>query len=152
MTQTTFARTNRSAARWVLVDASKERLGRMATHVARILMGKHKPEYTPHADVGDFVVVINSADVQVTGRKATDKLYYRHTRHPGGLVTTPYPKMREKHPEEMVRLAVRRMMPKTNLGRHMMRKLKIYPGKDHPHQSQAPEALSFGTASARKES
>jgi large subunit ribosomal protein L13 len=145
MHQTTQSVTNRAGAKWVLVDASKETLGRMATRIAQILMGKHRPTYTPHADTGDFVVVVNAADVQVTGRKATDKTYHRHTRYPGGLKATPYPKMREKHPDEMVRSAVRRMMPKTTMGRHMMRKLKIYPGKDHPHTAQSPEPISFGT-------
>jgi large subunit ribosomal protein L13 len=145
MSSTTFLATNRGSAKWILVDASKETLGRMSTEVARILMGKHKPGYTPHADCGDFVIVVNARDVQVTGRKSTDKQYYRHTRFPGGLVTLPYPKMREKHPDEIVRRAVRRMLPKTTLGRHMLTKLKIYPGKEHPHDAQRPEAVSFGT-------
>ena len=145
MNKTTMASTHRDAAKWFVVDASKEVLGRMAARVARILMGKHKPEYTAHADTGDYVVVVNAADVQVTGRKAADKVYRHHTHWPGGLVERPYAEVRAKHPDEMVRLAVRRMLPKTTLGRHMMEKLLVYPGKEHPHQAQKPETLSFGT-------
>lgn len=143
MNKTTLASTNRAAATWYVVDASRETLGHMAAGIARILMGKHKPSYTPHADVGDFVVVLNAADVGVTGRKATDKLYRRYTGYPGGLVTETFAQVRERRPQDMVRLAVRRMMPKTTLGRHMMRKLKIYAGKEHPHHAQQPVALSF---------
>jgi large subunit ribosomal protein L13 len=145
MTKTTLAATSRSTAKWHVVDASQEVLGRMAAQIARILMGKHRPTYTPHADMGDFVVVTNAADVIVTGRKATDKVYIHHTRYPGGLVKTPYPEMKQRHPTEMVREAVRRMMPKTTLGRHMLRKLKVFPGKDHTHHAQKPEPLAFGT-------
>ena len=145
MTKTTFSSTSRSTAKWHVVDASKEVLGRMAAQIARVLMGKHKPIYTPHADMGDFVVVTNAADVVVTGRKATDKVYIHHTRYPGGLVTIPYPEMKRRHPTEMVREAVRRMLPKTTLGRHMLRKLKVYAGKDHEHHAQKPEPLAFGT-------
>ena len=147
MTKTTLASTARSTAAWHVVDASQEVLGRMAARVARILMGKHKPTYTPHADTGDFVVVINAADVQVTGRKATDKVYRHHTRYPGGLVTTTYAERRTYHPTEIVREAVRRMLPKTTLGRHMLRKLKVFKGKDHTHHAQQPAPLSFGTGS-----
>lgn len=145
MTKTTLATTSRATAKWFLVDASREVLGRMATQVARILMGKHKPTYTPNADTGDFVIVINSADVQLTGRKSADKVYRYHTRYPGGLRTVSYPRMRTQHPTEMVREAVRRMLPKTTLGRHMLRKLKVVAGKDHGHHAQKPEVLSFGT-------
>lgn len=146
MQKTTLAVTQRHEADWYVVDASRETLGRMATRVARILMGKHKPNYTPHADVGDFVVVINAADVQVSGTKAESKVYRRHTSYPSGLRETLYSKMRERHPTEMVRLAVRRMMPKNTLGRHMMRKLKVHGGAQHPHHAQNPKPLSFGTA------
>lgn len=145
MTKTTLATTSRATAKWFLVDASREVLGRMSAQIARILMGKHKPTYTPNADTGDFVVVINAADVQVTGRKASDKVYRYHTRYPGGLRTVPYPRMKALHPTEMVREAVRRMLPKTTLGRHMLRKLKVVAGKEHGHHAQKPEALSFGT-------
>ena len=145
MHQTTLRSTNRAAAKWYVVDASNEVLGRLAVQVARILMGKHQPGYTPFSDTGDFVVVTNAKDVQVTGRKGEDKEYRHHSGYPGGMKTHTYPWMREKHPEEIVRLAVKRMLPKTTRGRHMLRKLKIYPGADHPHHSQKPEPLSFGT-------
>lgn len=147
MKQTTLAATDRASAHWYLVDASQEVLGRMAVRIAMILQGKHKPTYTPHADVGDFVVVVNARDVRVTGRKAQDKVYRHHTGYPGGLVEQSYQRMRERHPEEIIRLAVRRMLPKTTMGRHMMRKLKVYASKEHPHHAQKPEPLSFDTAS-----
>jgi large subunit ribosomal protein L13 len=121
----------------------------MAARVALILQGKHKPTYTPHADVGDFVVVTNAKNVGITGRKAEQKIYRRHTGYPGGLVETTYQRMRERHPEDIVRLAVRRMMPKTTLGRHMLRKLKVYAGKDHPHHAQKPEVLTISGAAAK---
>lgn len=146
MQKTTLATTRRHEAAWHVVDASRETLGRMATRVARILMGKHKPTYTPHADVGDFVVVINAADVRVSGTKAETKVYRRHTTFPGGLRETSYARMRERHPTEMVRLAVKRMMPKGTLGRTMLKKLKVYGGAEHPHHAQNPQPLSFGTA------
>ncbi len=145
MNKTTFATTNRAAAQWHVVDASQEVLGRMAANVARVLQGKHKPTYTPHADVGDFVVVVNATKIQVTGRKAEKKVYRRYTGYPGGQVVESFARMQERHPTEIVRLAVRRMMPKTTMGRHMLRKLKIYAGNDHPHHAQKPEALAFGT-------
>lgn len=144
MNDTTFSSTDRAQARWFVVDASKEVLGRMAARLALVLQGKHKPEYTPHADVGDFVVVVNASKVRVTGRKAERKVYRRHTGYPGGLVEESFARMRERHPEDVIRLAVRRMMPKTTMGRHMMRKLKVYPGAEHPHHAQKPEAMSFG--------
>ena len=145
MNKTTLAVTNRSTAKWFVVDAQKEVLGRLAARVAQILMGKHKPEYTPHADTGDYVIVINAGDVQVTGRKATDKVYRHHTHWPGGLVERPYPEVKARHPDEMVRLAIRRMMPKTTMGRHMMGKLHVYAGKEHHHHAQRPEPLLLGT-------
>lgn len=141
MTKTTLATTSRSTAQWYVVDASKEVLGRMAARVAKVLQGKNKPTWTPHADVGDFVVVVNAADVRLTGRKSEDKVYRSHTGWPGGLREIPYQAMKAKHPDAMVREAVRRMMPKTTLGRHMLTKLKVYPGKDHPHHAQRPEPL-----------
>jgi large subunit ribosomal protein L13 len=149
MDQTTLAVTSRAAARWFVVDASKEVLGRMAARIATILQGKHKPIYTPHADVGDYVVVINAREVQVTGRKAEGKVYRHHTGWPGGLIERPFAELRDHHPEEIIRLAVRRMLPKTTMGRHMLGKLKVYAGKEHPHHAQSPEALSFGTLPAR---
>lgn len=143
MNQTTFSTTDRDSARWYVVDASKEVLGRMSARVSQILQGKHKPTYTPHADTGDFVVVINAADVQVTGRKAEQKVYRHYTGYPGSLTETSYERMRERHPRDIVREAVRRMLPKTTMGRHMLRKLKVYEASEHPHHAQKPEPLSF---------
>lgn len=145
MPKTTIATKSREDARWFVVDASQERLGRMAARIAQMLQGKHKPTYTPHVDTGDYVVVINAENVQLTGTKATDKVYRRHTGWHGGLRETSYPRMRERHPDRMVRLAVKRMMPKTNLGRDMLDKLKVYAGDAHDHHAQKPETLSFGT-------
>jgi large subunit ribosomal protein L13 len=142
---TTFAKTKRSGARWFVVDASQEVLGRMATRIATVLQGKHKPAWTPHADVGDFVVVVNAKQVQTTGRKTEDKLYHHYTGNHGGLVAVPLGRMMERHPTEAVRLAVKRMLPKTTLGRHMLSKLKVFPGAEHTHHAQRPEPLAFGT-------
>jgi large subunit ribosomal protein L13 len=151
MNKTTFSTTDRAKASWYVVDASSEILGRMAAQIARRLQGKHKPTYTPHADVGDFIVVVNAAKSVVTGAKATDKVYRHHTGWHGGLVERAFPEMVRRHPEDIVKLAVRRMMPKTTMGRHMMTKLKVYPGAEHPHHAQKPEPLSFGTLSGRDE-
>ena len=151
MNKTTFSSTDRAAARWHVVDASQEVLGRLAANVARILQGKHKPTYTPHADVGDFVVVLNAAKVQVTGRKAENKVYLRYTGYPGGQVAESFAHLQERRPEDIIRLAVRRMMPKTTMGRHMLKKLKVYAGNDHPHHAQKPEALTFGTGAESRE-
>jgi large subunit ribosomal protein L13 len=142
---TTFAKTQREKAAWWVVDASQEVLGRMATRVSQILQGKHKPTWTPHADTGDFVVVVNAEKVQVTGRKRSDKLYYHYTGNHGGLVTQNYERMLDRHPTDIVKLAVRRMLPKTDLGRHMLTKLKVYVGAEHPHHAQDPKPLSLGT-------
>ena len=141
---TTFAVTNRNKASWHVVDASNEILGRMSARIAEILQGKHKPEYTPHADVGDFVIVVNAKAVQVTGRKADDKFYRHYTGNHGGLVTEFYPRWLERKPTEIVRVAVRRMLPKTALGRHMLSKLKVYAGPEHRHDAQEPKPLVCG--------
>jgi large subunit ribosomal protein L13 len=145
MQKTTVAKTDRNRADWYVVDASRETLGRMAAEIARRLMGKHKPAYTPHVDVGDFIIVTNAAKVQVSGAKRERKVYRWHTHHPGGLREVPFAELIRRHPDEVVRLAVRRMMPKTNLGRAMMRKLKIYADDRHEHHAQKPQPLSFGT-------
>ncbi|MDA1195715.1 MAG: 50S ribosomal protein L13 [Planctomycetota bacterium] len=145
MQKTTVAKTDRNHAEWYVVDASKERLGRMAAEIARRLMGKHKPLYTPHADVGDYIVVINATQVQLTGAKKQNKVYRSHTQYPGGLREIPYAVMMERHPDEVIRLAVRRMMPKTILGRHMLKKLKVYADASHDHHAQNPTPLAFGT-------
>lgn len=132
--------------RWYHVDAEGKVLGRLAVEVARILMGKNKPTYTPHLDTGDFVVITNAEKVIVTGRKADQKKYYHYTGYPGGLVETSYRRMQERKPDEIVRLAVRRMLPKTKLGRSMISKLKIHAGSEHPHTAQQPETLELKTA------
>ena len=132
--------------RWFLVDAEGTVLGRLAVEVARILMGKHKPTYTPHMDTGDFVVIVHAEKVELTGKKSVKKEYFHHTGYPGGLVKTPFWRMQEQKPEEIIRLAVRRMLPKTKLGRHMFMKLKVYRGADHPHSAQQPVALELKKA------
>ncbi len=134
-----MARPREVERRWYLVDAEGQTLGRLATEIARILRGKNKPQYTPHVDTGDFVVVVNAEKVVVTGRKAEQKVYYRHTGYPGGLKETSYEVMLERKPTEILRKAVRGMMPKTRLGRQQLRKLKIYAGPEHPHEAQNPQ-------------
>jgi large subunit ribosomal protein L13 len=124
---------------WLLVDASQYVLGRMATRIARILMGKHKPIYTPHVDMGDFVVVLNAAKVQVTGKKQRNKIYQRYTGWVGGRKEETMASLLERKPEEVIKLAVKRMLPKTKLGRAMLDKLKIYRGTEHKHQGQNPQ-------------
>jgi large subunit ribosomal protein L13 len=129
---------------WHLVDAEAVPLGRMASRIARILQGKHRPVYTPHIDTGEFVVVINAKQVLLTGRKKDQKVYHKYTGWAGGLREIKIRDVLEKKPEDVVRLAVRRMMPKTKMGRHMLKKLKIYPGAEHPHEAQNPQPLDIG--------
>lgn len=129
--------------RWHLVDGEDQVVGRLASRLARVLMGKHRPEYTPHMDTGDYVVVVNAAKVRFTGRKAADKRYFHYTGHPGGLRERTVADLLERKPEDVLRLAVRRMLPKTRLGRQMILKLKIYPGADHPHEAQQPQPLTL---------
>ena len=126
---------------WLLVDADGQTLGRLATRIADALRGKRKPEYTPHCDVGDFVIVVNAEKVSVTGKKREEKLYYRHSGYPGGLRSRTLGEMLERRPEEVVRRAVRGMLPRTRLGRAQLRKLKVYAGPDHPHAAQKPEPM-----------
>jgi len=128
---------------WFVVDANNAVLGRLASQIATILKGKHRPEYTPHADCGDNVVVINAEKIRVTGRKESDKLYYRHSGYAGGLKTVSLADQRERHPERIIAAAVKGMMPKTPLGRDMLKKLKVYAGEDHPHAAQKPVALTL---------
>ena len=128
---------------WWVVDADGKTLGRMATEIALRLRGKHKPEYTPHADVGDFVVVVNAEKVAVTGKKETDKIYWRHTGFPGGIKGKSLGKMREEKPEKMIEIAVKGMLPKNPLGRAMYKKLKVYKGDSHPHAAQQPQTLEL---------
>jgi len=127
--------------RWWLVDAEGKTLGRLATRVARILRGKHKPMYTPHLDVGDYVVVINAEKVALTGRKADQKTYFTHSGYMGHEKHIPFRRMIERHPDRVIELAVKGMLPKNKLGQHMRKKLKVYAGVDHPHQGQEPHPL-----------
>jgi len=131
------------APRWYVVDATDQVLGRMATRIAMVLMGKHKPTYTPHVDTGDFVVVINAEKIRVTGAKRTDKQYDWFTRYPGGRKVSNFETMQAKHPGKIIELAVRRMLPKSKLGHKMLSKLKVYAGSEHPHQAQQPEKLEL---------
>jgi large subunit ribosomal protein L13 len=126
---------------WLVVDASGKTLGRLATQIADALRGKRKPEYTPHCDVGDFVIVVNAEKIAVTGNKRADKLYYRHSGYPSGLRSRTLGDMLERRPEEVIRLAVKGMLPRTRLGRAQLRKLKVYAGPDHPHAAQKPEPM-----------
>ena len=128
---------------WFVVDAQGKILGRLATEVARILRGKHKPIYTPHLDTGDFVVVINADKVALSGRKADQKEYFRHTGYMCGEKFIPFRRMLEKHPERVIEIAVKGMLPKNALGKQMRKKLKVYAGSDHPHQAQQPETLNI---------
>ncbi len=127
--------------RWYVIDASGKTLGRLATQIADILRGKRKPEYTPHVDVGDFVIVVNAEKVAVTGRKREQKIYYRHSGYPGGLRQRTLAEQLEQQPEEVIRLAVRGMLPRNRLARQQLRKLKVYRGPEHPHEAQRPEPL-----------
>lgn len=129
---------------WFVIDAAEQTLGRLATEVARRLRGKHKPEYTPHVDTGDYIVVINAEKVIVTGKKTTDKMYHHHTGFPGGLKTISFEKLQDKKPEMIIELAVKGMLPKNPLGRAMYKKMKVYAGAEHPHAAQQPQELTLG--------
>jgi large subunit ribosomal protein L13 len=130
--------------KWYIVDAEGKTLGRLATEIASVLKGKHKPIYTPHVDTGDFVVVINAEKVVVTGNKANQKLYRKHSGFQGGLKEIPYAVMMKKHPERIISIAVRGMIPHNKLGSQMIKKLKVYAGTEHPHTAQQPEVLEIG--------
>jgi large subunit ribosomal protein L13 len=127
--------------RWYVVDAEGKVLGRLASQIAHILRGKHKPIFSPHQDVGDFVVVINAEKVKLTGKKMEQKTYFRHSGYIGGTTYTPVSLMLQKHPERVIEFAVKRMLPKNALGRKMFKKLKVYAGPEHPHAAQKPEVL-----------
>jgi len=129
--------------KWYVVDASGKTLGRLASRIATVLMGKHKPEYTPHVDTGDYVIVVNADKVVLTGKKLDQKFYYRHSGYPGGLKMISARQMLQKHPERLIYQAVKRMLPKTALGRKMLKKLKVYASPDHPHSAQKPEPLEI---------
>ena len=142
----TFVATPENRQRdWVIVDAEGQTLGRLASEIAMVLRGKRKPEYTPHCDVGDFVVVINAEKIAVTGKKRTDKVYYRHTGYPGGIRSRTLEEMLDRRPEEVIRKAVKGMLPRNRLARQQLRKLKVYAGTDHPHEAQQPTALEIKT-------
>ncbi len=130
---------------WYVVDAEGKTLGRLATRIADTLRGKHKPEYTPHVDTGDFVVVVNAEKISVTGNKRAEKLYHRHSGYPGGLKTRTLNDMLERRPEEVIRLAVKGMLPKNRLARKQITKLKVYAGPDHPHAAQKPQPMEIET-------
>ena len=128
---------------WFVVDAEGKTLGRLSAEIALRLRGKHKPEYTPHVDTGDYIVVVNAEKIRVSGNKSKDKLYHFHSEYPGGLKTFSFEKLQERDPERPLRLAVKGMLPRGPLGRAMMRKLKIYAGTEHPHAAQQPQALNI---------
>ena len=128
---------------WYMVNASGLRLGRLATEIARRIRGKHKPEFTPHMDTGDYIVVVNADKIRVTGNKAKDKMYYRHSGYPGGLKSANFTKMQAKKPGEVIHLAVKGMLPRGPLGRAMLKKLRVYAGETHPHEGQQPELLEL---------
>jgi large subunit ribosomal protein L13 len=128
--------------KWYLVDADSQVLGRLATRVAMLLMGKEKPTYSDFLDSGDFVIIVNAEKIRMTGKKLDDKKYYSHSRYPGGLKEINARRLLQKHPERLVQSAVKGMLPKNKLGRRMIRRLKVYSGQDHPHQAQQPEPLN----------
>jgi large subunit ribosomal protein L13 len=130
---------------WYVVDAAGQTLGRLATQIADLLRGKRKPAYTPHVDVGDFVIVVNAEQVAVSGGKRTDKKYYRHSGYPGGLRVRTFEEMIARRPEEVIRLAVKGMLPRNRLARKQLTKLKVYAGPDHPHVAQKPQPLEIHT-------
>ena len=128
---------------WFLVNAEGKTLGRLASEIAQVLRGKHKPIYTPHLDCGDFVIVVNAEKVRVTGRKLDQKMYYRHTGYPGGIKSISLRNQLQQHPERVLEAAVRGMLPRNRLGRKMLKKLKVYAGNSHPHQAQQPKVLEL---------
>ena len=140
----TFTAKNETVQRdWYIVDAAGQTLGRLATEIASRLRGKHKPEYTPHVDTGDYIVVINAEKVCVTGKKTSDKIYYSHTGFPGGIKEISFEKLIDKAPERVLEAAVKGMLPRNPLGRDMSRKLKVYAGTNHPHAAQQPQELKI---------
>ena len=142
----TFSAKNETAVHnWFIVDAAGKTLGRLASQVASRLRGKHKPEYTPHVDTGDYIVVINAEQIKVTGNKAKDKIYYNHSGYVGGMKETSFEKLLAKKPERVFEIAIKGMLPKNPLGRAMYRKLKVYAGGEHPHTAQQPQILDFDT-------
>lgn len=140
----TYLATNQNTEhKWYLVDASGKVLGRLASQIAKYLRGKHKPEYTPHVDTGDYVVVINASKIKVTGKKEQEKMYYTHSGYPGGIKEKTFEEVQKKDPTEIIEIAVKGMLPKNPLGRAMFRKLKVYSGAEHPHEAQQPEEINL---------
>jgi len=140
--KTYMAKKETPNSEWYMVDASGQVLGRLAAEVARRLRGKHRATYTPHVDTGDFIIVVNAEKIMLTGKKLTDKVYYHYSGYPGGLRETSAGKMLAEKPENLIRTAVQGMLPKTNLGRKMLKKLKVYSGNAHPHEAQCPHILT----------
>ncbi|CAM3933517.1 50S ribosomal protein L13 [Mesobacillus zeae] len=143
MRSTFMANAKNIERKWYVVDAEGQTLGRLASEVASILRGKHKPTFTPHVDTGDHVIIINASKIHLTGKKLTDKIYYRHTMHPGGLKQRTALEMRTNYPEKMLELAIKGMLPKNSLGRQIYKKLNVYAGNEHPHQAQQPEVYEL---------
>jgi len=143
MTKTFIAKKETVERDWYLIDAKDKILGRMASRIAMILQGKTKPIYTPHVDTGDFVIVTNAEKIKLTGNKMNDKAYYTHSGYPGGFKEIPVKTLLERHPDRVVKMAVKRMMPKTKLGIAMFKKLKVYSGPDHSHEAQQPKVLEI---------
>ena len=141
--KTYYAKPGEVTREWLLVDAEGQTLGRLASEVAQILRGKNKPTYTPHTDVGDFVIVINAEKIKVTGAKETDKVYYRHSGYPGGLKSESFQEAIAKHPERVIEHAVKGMLPKNRLAARQIRKLKVYAGPEHPHAAQNPRTIEL---------
>lgn len=141
--KTFSAKPNEVRRDWFVVDATDKVLGRVATEVARRLRGKHKPEFTPHVDTGDYIVVVNVEKLRVTGNKAEDKKYYRHSGYPGGIYETNFTKLQQRHPDRVLQKAVKGMLPKGPLGYAMIKKLKVYAGNEHPHSAQQPKTLEI---------
>ncbi len=141
--KTSSAKPHEIERKWFVIDAQGQTLGRLATRVATVLRGKHKPIYTPHIDCGDYVIVVNAEKINVTGQKLDQKMYYRHSGYPGGLKQVTLRRQLQTHPERVIEAAVRGMLPKNRLGRKMFKKLKVYDGPDHPHQAQQPEPLDL---------
>ena len=145
MQKTWTAKPGEIERHWYVVDAEGKTLGRLATRIADTLRGKNKPQYTPHVDTGDFVVVVNAEKISVTGQKRSEKMYYRHSGYPGGLKSRTLNDMLERRPEEVIRLAVKGMLPKNRLARKQLTKLKVYAGREHPHVAQQPKPLELET-------
>ena len=141
--KTYFANSENTEHKWYVVDATDKVLGRLATQIAKVLRGKHKPEYTPHCDAGDYVIVLNAGKIKVTGNKRQDKVYYTHSGYPGGIKEITFKNLQAKDPVLPIEIAVKGMLPKNPLGRDMLRKLKVYAGNEHPHEAQQPVEINF---------